>query len=415
MSGQLVEQWTESTLGELFEIVTGTTPSKSKTEFYGDYMPFIKPPELLGGLVEESADGLSELGSNQARVLPPESVLVSCIGKLGKLGMNSSPVAFNQQINAIKPNYEIANPKFVFYYCMSNQFRDQLHGLASGTTVFMVNKTKFKGIKISLPSLNEQQRIVSVLDEAFKEVENRTSQIKMKLHNGKELFQSVAGNLFSTKGDSWKEEAIGKMCEILNGFAFKSKDTINQSTVQLVRMGNLYQNQLNLNRTPVFYPEHFSIEFDKYLLTEGDIIMSLTGTVGKEDYGFAIRIPKTKRKLLLNQRIAKFHSFHESLDADYFLNFLKSKVFLDELYLTANGTRQANLSTKKIKELTISYPSIIEQKTIVEKLDTLSNNVIQLEQNYRIELESLTEFKQSILQEAFNGTLRIAEGLADQS
>ena len=167
MSGQLVEQWTESTLGELFEIVTGTTPSKSKTEFYGDYMPFIKPPELLGGLVEESADGLSELGSNQARVLPPESVLVSCIGKLGKLGMNSSPVAFNQQINAIKPNYEIANPKFVFYYCMSNQFRDQLHGLASGTTVFMVNKTKFKGIKISLPSLNEQQRIVSVLDEAL--------------------------------------------------------------------------------------------------------------------------------------------------------------------------------------------------------------------------------------------------------
>ena len=62
MSGQLVEQWAESTLGELFEIVTGTTPSKSKTEFYGDYMPFIKPPELLGGVLPNAILHISPSG-----------------------------------------------------------------------------------------------------------------------------------------------------------------------------------------------------------------------------------------------------------------------------------------------------------------------------------------------------------------
>ena len=193
------EQWNESTLGELFEIVTGTTPSKSKVEFYGDFMPFIKPPELLDGLIEKSADGLSELGSKQARILPPDSVLVSCIGNLGKLGMNSSPVAFNQQINAIKPNYEIAIPKFVFYYCMSNHFRGQLHNLASGTTVSLVNKTKFKSIKISLPNLNEQERIVRIFDETFINIKSGKERLNHQMKLYESLEKSVLDQGFSGK------------------------------------------------------------------------------------------------------------------------------------------------------------------------------------------------------------------------
>ena len=81
-------QWEVKALGELFETLTGTTPSKSNASYYGDFIPFIKPPELNNSYLEASLDNLSELGMKEARVLPINSVLVSCIGYLGKIGIN---------------------------------------------------------------------------------------------------------------------------------------------------------------------------------------------------------------------------------------------------------------------------------------------------------------------------------------
>ena len=197
MGGQKTHLNLEGTLGELFETVTGTTPSKSKPEFYGDYMPFVKPPELNNCLIENSADGLSLLGVAEARVLPPDSVLVSCIGILGKLGLNTIPVAFNQQINAIKPNYEIAIPKFVFYYCMSDIFIEQMNRLASGTTVSLVNKSKFNSITISLPPLAEQERIVKLLEETFAntKIGKENTQLQIALYDS--LEKSTLQQVFS--------------------------------------------------------------------------------------------------------------------------------------------------------------------------------------------------------------------------
>ena len=171
-------------------------------------------------------------------------------------------------------------------------------------------------------------------------------------------------------------------------------------------MGNLYQNKLNLDRKPAFYPDAFKTEFSKYLLLEDDLIISLTGTTGKEDYGYTVKIPRTERNLLLNQRIAKFIIKDENvINRNYLFNFLLSRTFLDELYKTANGTRQANLSTETMKGLFISFPLIEEQKSIVQKLDALSKETKKLEVIYTEKIADLEEMKKSVLQKAFSGQL----------
>ena len=159
------DDWEETKIGDIFETVTGGTPPKREKHLYGDYLPFVKPPELIDGPISSAADGLSQEGAEVARVLPPNSILVSCIGNLGKIGINILPVAFNQQINAIKPHHEVAEPLFLFYQTLSPKFSDNLARLASGTTVPIVNKSKFNSIPILLPPLPEQKRIVAILDE----------------------------------------------------------------------------------------------------------------------------------------------------------------------------------------------------------------------------------------------------------
>src|SRR5262245_51642662 len=132
--------WKTTTLGEAFTTVTGNTPPTNKVEFYGHFMPFVKPPELCDSPFDSAAEGLSEAGAAIARALPSQSILVSCIGNLGKIGVNVVPVAFNQQINAILPNNSQAIPEFMFFQTLSNEFKEQLEALASGTTVPIVNK-----------------------------------------------------------------------------------------------------------------------------------------------------------------------------------------------------------------------------------------------------------------------------------
>lgn len=176
------EGWEEKSLGDTFITVTGSTPPKNMASYYGNYMPFVKPPELLDDNIDSAADNLSEKGTTVARTLPIKSVLVSCIGNLGKIGFNVVPVAFNQQINAILPQEELAIPEFMFFQTLSMGFRNRLERMSSGTTVPIVNKSRFNSIKIVLPPLAEQKAIVSRIKSLREETRllERAYQSKME-------------------------------------------------------------------------------------------------------------------------------------------------------------------------------------------------------------------------------------------
>jgi len=174
------EGWVKKKLGDVFTTVTGNTPPKNNAEFYGDFMPLVKPPELCDAPFDSAADGLSEAGAAVARTLPPKSILVSCIGNLGKIGLNIVPVAFNQQINAILPDENYAIPEFMFYQVLSSAFKEQLNALVSGTTVPIVNKSKFNSVEVVLPPLPKQKAIVVQLDSFRQETQQLESLYQRK-------------------------------------------------------------------------------------------------------------------------------------------------------------------------------------------------------------------------------------------
>lgn len=325
------------------------------------------------------------------------------------------PTLFNNNILRVRfKDYLI--PKFVAYTFSSFEVIQDLEEMKSGTTsVVGIYYKSLKNLKIPIPPLPEQKRIVAILDEAFEAIDQAKANIEKNIQNAEELFQSKLNEVFSQKGDGWVEKKLGDLINVLNGYAFKSKEAIEKSDTQLLRMGNLYQNKLDLNRNPVFYPDSYSEEYKKFVLNEGDLIMSLTGTVDKRDYGYTVELPETEETLLLNQRIMKIIIERTDLINKSFLkNYLLSPVFLDKLYETASGTRQANLSSSKIMKIPIYYPSNIEfQKSIVDNLQSLRNETRQLIQNYTLGRNSLGELKKSILQKAFSGELTVGEaGLA---
>jgi len=189
--------WVEKTLGDVFTTATGTTPPKNNADFYGDFMPLVKPPELCDEAFDSAPDGLSEAGAAVARTLPAKSILVSCIGNLGKIGLNTVPVAFNQQINAILPDESQAIPEFMFFQSLSPAFKSQLESLASGTTVPIVNKSKFNSVSVLLPSLPIQKSVVAQLSDLREETQRLARIYEQKLAALEALKKSLLHQAFT--------------------------------------------------------------------------------------------------------------------------------------------------------------------------------------------------------------------------
>ena len=190
---ELPDGWAWARLGNIGEIITGGTPSKSHHEYYGNAFPFFKPADLdQGRKTIISSEYLSKKGKSCCRIIPKFSTAVCCIGSIGKCGYLNVEGTTNQQINSVIPNIDSL---YAYYYCSSDYFLEQLLSLASATTIAIVNKSKMESVLIPVPPMVEQQRIANTLDTALGLIETlevEKSDIIVAINNVKSKILDLA-------------------------------------------------------------------------------------------------------------------------------------------------------------------------------------------------------------------------------
>ena len=173
----LPQGWTIVGLHSVAEIITGSTPSKLNAEYYNGDVPFYKPNDLdQGRHVRCASEHLSQQGKSISRSIPCNSIAVCCIGSIGKCGFIEKEGVTNQQINTIMPNDAIF-PLYMYYFCNSSTFIDELKSLSSAVTISIVNKSKLSTIQIPLPPIAEQKRIISVIEKLFSHLDMITAEL----------------------------------------------------------------------------------------------------------------------------------------------------------------------------------------------------------------------------------------------
>ena len=200
----------------------------------------------------------------------------------------------------------------------------------------------------------------------------------------------------------WEVKRLGDVAEVKGGYAFDSKkmsDTVQQ--YQIVKMGNLYGGTLDLSRCRSYWGTLNEIEKD-YLLKEGDIIITLTGTIGKRDYGNSVQIKKEKN-LLLNQRNAKIVS--KTIDNCFLFFVVNSERFLHQFFYSSRGGTgsQTNVGIPDIEDIRIIVPSIKEQKGISDIMN-LWDTAIEKQSEL---IEKLKLRKRALMQQLLTGKKRL--------
>ena len=158
-------EWGTYKLGEVGRIVTGKTPATGNPSFQGIDVAFVTPPDFSGDKwITHSTRMISELGAQSVKnsILPPKSVLVTCIGSdMGKTALSGNRCVTNQQINAVVVDETKFYPEFI-YYNLSLR-KDEIKGIAGGSAQPILNKSAFSEIRIDCPALEVQQEIVEAL------------------------------------------------------------------------------------------------------------------------------------------------------------------------------------------------------------------------------------------------------------
>lgn len=336
-------------------------------------------------------------------------VVMTTRGTIGNLGIYNDKIEYeNIRINSgmliFRPNLKKITSEYLFEILRSGIIKEQIIDNISGAAQPQLPIKTLVNFVFPVPtSLREQQRIVSILDKAFDEIEKVKRLTEENLKNAKELFDSYLQEVFENKGDDWEEKTLGDIAKVIGGYSFKSTEFKNQGKYQVLRMGNVRPGLIRREENPVFIDLIEDNILKKALLLEGDVIITQTGTNKKRDYGFTAIIDKDN--YLLNQRIASIRFFKDYLPK-YFLYYSWTNSFKNQYFANETGTvGQGNVGINAIINAIIPIPPLNKQQSIVTKIDKLSAETKKLEAIYEQKLDSLEELKKSILQKAFQGEL----------
>ena len=199
--------------------------------------------------------------------------------------------------------------------------------------------------------------------------------------------------------EGWEYKKLGEVCTVLNGFAFKSGKYTDSGT-RIMRITNV-QKGFIVDDDPKYYPSKEMQGLNQYILKENDLLMSLTGNVG--------RVGLLQKELLpaaLNQRVACLRIKDCSLSLRFLFHWLNSAVFEQDAIFSASGIAQKNLSTEWLKSYKIAIPPLSEQQHIVEELDLLSSII----EKKKTQLRELDNLAQSLFYEMFGDPITNDKG-----
>lgn len=331
--------------------------------------------------------------NSSARLLPPNSVILSSRAPIGHLVINSVPMATNQGCKGLIPGPRV-DGKFLYHYLTS--IVDLLDSLGTGATFRELSGSKLKAVAIPFPPLPEQRRIVAILDEAFEAIATAKANTERNLANAREVFDSFLESQLASS--AWQSKALGELCHgVEYGSSAKSKP---EGRVPVLRMGNIQRGRLQWENLVYTDDED---EIGKYLLKDNDVLFNRTNSpelVGKT------AIYRGERPAIFAGYLIRIDRKPDLLNADFLCYFLNSRTASEYgKTVVISSVNQANINGSKLKTYPIPAPPLEEQLAVVERLDDLSEATEHLRELYERKLTALDELKQSLLHQAFTGAL----------
>ena len=401
-----MSEWKKVKLGEICERVTsGGTPKANVSSYYNPpTIPWLKTKEVNYCRITETENYISEEGlkNSSAKLISPNSVIIAMYGQgdtAGRIAINKIPLATNQACCNLTIDKSKADYEFIYYQLCT--LYDKLVSLKAGAAQPNLNARIIKNLEIIMPSLPIQHRIASILSRYDSLIENYQKQIKLLGEAAQRLYKEwfidlhfpghENTNIIDGVPEGWEKKKVNSIIELQSGFAFKSSTFDDNGTYKIVTIKNVKDgafdgdNVSKIVAIPDKMPKHC-------ILADGDILLSLTGNVGR------VCIVNGK-SYLLNQRVAKLATDYKAFTYCLF----RSRDMFIEVNNLANGAAQQNVSPIRIGEMKILLPN----SELLQEFESIVFKSIARIISLQSQLHLLTEARDRLLPKLMSGEITI--------
>ena len=361
-------EWEECKLGDVAMVVGGGTPDTNNHKYWNGDIQWFTPSEIgRDKYVTNSLRTISEEGLNKssAKLLPIGTILLSSRATVGECSINKVECTTNQGFQSLIPK-EYFSKEFVFYLMQTK--RKELIRKSCGSTFLEISANEVRKIKIAVPTSKEQEKIsklLALLDERIA-TQNKIIEELKQLKNG------ISLNLFTNRIIFDKQITLSKCGTLRNGYAFKSSTYNLKGKYSIITIANVtgsrFIESVDCNKVTQI-PEDIQ---SHQILSNGDILISLTGNVGRVSLC-------TDGHFLLNQRVGLFE-LSDSIDKEFIYQVLSSKHFENEMIAKGQGAAQMNINKNDVESYVIPYSTNLQNIRIVSSLlKSLDEKILTME------------------------------------
>ena len=390
-------EWEYKNLGDIAEVSSGGTPKRSEPSFWGGNIPWYSSGELNNHFTSTSDEKITDVGldGSNAKLFPKGSLLIGMYDTAAlKMSILDRDGTFNQAIAGVKPNSNV-DLSFVLY-AISN-IKPVLMAQRRGVRQKNLNKGQINKIPIPFIGINEQRRIVAILDQAFADIDRARALTEQNLKNARELFDSTLQQVFSQRGEGWELKGLDEISLDFGRGKSKHRPRNDES---------LYGGEFPFIQTgDVRNSEHIISSYSKTyndkglaqskLWPEGTICITIAANIAETGIlGFDGCFPDSVIGVVVDPSQATIPY------VEYLLQSFKVI-----LQAQGKGSAQDNINMGTFEKIKFPFPCVEIQAEVVRKLSGLSALRLELEENYSNKLSAIEELKKSLLQKAFSGQL----------
>ena len=360
--------YTEVALAEVCTIVGGGTPRRSHAAYFDGVIPWATPTDVtaLDSLfIERTKESITEvaLRESSARLVPVGTVLMTSRATIGYTAIASQPMATNQGFANLICS-ELVEPEYLAFW-LRNQ-RERLIQLADGTTFRELPKSTLKQVRIPLPPLDEQRRVVGILNRAAK-IERLRARAQERL---REFFPALFVKMFGDPVENpmgWRQKYLGEVCDVQGGLQVSKKRTVHPLEAPYLRVANVLRDRLVLQEIKrIHLTEN---ELDRVRLQPGDLLI-VEGHGNADEIGRVAVWNASIEPCVHQNHLIRARPCPSSILPEFACAYLNSTSGRRHLLLRGKTTSGLNtITTSDVKACAISVPPLDLQRRYTQIVD----------------------------------------------
>lgn len=397
-------EWEEKKLGEIFQIISGSTPLKSNKKFYENgNINWVKTTDLNNSKVTHSKEKITEYAMNslKLKLVPKNSVLIAMYGgfnQIGRTGLLKIDATINQAISALLMNHE-TNPEFIQAY-LNYQVKGWKRYAASSRKDPNITKKDIEQFKVPYVSINEQQKIGEFFSKLDRQIELEEQKLELLQQQKKGYMQKIFSQELRFKDENgedypeWEEKQLGELGVTYAGLSGKAKEDFGFGKDVYVSYVNVFKN----NIATLEMVENVSIKPGEKQnnVKFGDILFTTSSEVPHE-----VGMPSVwlyeKDNVYLNSFCFGFRTTVSFINPIFLARYLRSFEMRKLITILAQGSTRFNISKKELMKLIVKIPRLDEQNRIINLFSILDGG-IELQS---MKVRKLKKRKQGLLQKMF--------------